>query len=309
MSVILYKNHISLANLDNEIHERLANNQSNSFIYIVPTRRKVRELQREFIKIIPGATSPAFNLFTLETFAIKLHQIYCKPKLILTPTTQAVVFTQLIKKNENELKYFFPHGITHNIPNGTLQKIISVVNNLKVSGVFISALYEEVESGETDEKQKLKDILLIYSEYEAFLSDQFIDAGGIFKDINSVLTDESCSELFMKQFPDVNAIFVAGFDEFSDPEITMINAVSKFRDVGWIISFDYFLHNDELFGHLRENFDKFSSLGFKPAPEPAKHENSFRSHIAANLFANRKATQQNISCDNITILRPPNREK
>jgi hypothetical protein len=100
MSVILYKNHIPLANLENEIRERLVNNQSGSFIYIVPTRRKVRELQREFLKITPEETSPSFNLFTLETFAIKLHQIYCEPKLILTPTTQAVFFTQLIKKTD-----------------------------------------------------------------------------------------------------------------------------------------------------------------------------------------------------------------
>jgi hypothetical protein len=86
MPVILYKDHTPLANLDNEIYERLVNNQSDSFIYIVPTRRKVRELQRELLQITPEETSPAFNLFTLETFAIKLHQIYCEPKLILTPS-------------------------------------------------------------------------------------------------------------------------------------------------------------------------------------------------------------------------------
>ncbi len=309
MSVILSKNNIPFRSFEDELTDRLIKNQPDSFIYIVPTRRKVRELQREFLNKSTAATSSAFNLFTLETFATKLHQIYCKPKLILNPTNQVTLFAEVIRKIEKELKYFFPHGIRQTIPKGTIDKIIKVVNNLKESGVYPSALYEEIESAELGEKQKLKDMLLIYSEYESVLSENFIDAGGIFKEVNETLTNSPSQEKFRAYFPHVNSVFVAGFDEFSDPEITMLNAVSRFAGIGFIISFDYFLHNDELFGHLRENFEKFLALGFNPASKQTLKENSFGYHIAKNLFSSKQAVGQKLSCTNITILQANNREK
>jgi ATP-dependent helicase/nuclease subunit B len=307
MPVILYKSHKPITEIEAEILERIKKNQPDSFVYVVPTRRKVRELQRDLLRKFSRNTSSAVNIFTLGTFASRLHEIYCKPKLSLTPTTQAIIFAEAIRITENELKYFFPRGIGQKIQSGTLHKIINVINHLKESGIYPSLLYQELESSDSDEKQKLKDILLIYQQYESILSDKFIDAGGIFKEINDTLSIDTMPEKFKHNFPNVNSIFVAGFDEFSDPEITMINTISKMKDIGLIISFDYFLNNDELFGHLRENFEKFLSLSFKTTQQRHHETDNFRSNIVRNLFSNKKNNK--FFNDNVTILQAYNREK
>jgi ATP-dependent helicase/nuclease subunit B len=309
MAVILYKNRPPLSDIESDISRRLSENKSESFLYIVPTRRKVRELQREFLKSNSSAASPAFNTFTLGTFAAKLHQIYCREKLVLSPSMQAVLFNEVIKANKKKLKYFFPGHTNRPIPNGTIQKLISVINGLKEAGVYPSLLYEEINSADGDERQKLQDILLIYSEYESIVSEKFVDTGGIFKEVNEVLAGPAPQEIFRKHFPEVDSVFVAGFDEFSDPEITMLDYISKFNNLSFVISFDYFLHNDELFGHLRENFEKFISIGFKIVTTSFSDNDSFNSYITKNLFAHQVQAFSKKHFDGIGIIEANNREQ
>lgn len=314
MPVILYKNFSLISDIQAEINQRITLNKADTFIFIVPTRRKVRELQREFLKLAPKSTASAFNIFTLETFAAELYNLFCSPKKFLTATTQAVIFENAIRNKVNELKYFLPQGIKYSIPKGTFEKIINVINSLKEAGVYPTSLYEELESVQSDEKLKLKDILNLYEEYESLLGDQFIDGGGIFKELNYSITNSPPLDNFWNRFQNTELILVSGFDEFSDPEITMLDAVSKFNvkknnNLGMVISFDYYLNNDELFGHLRENFEKFLGLGFKYHSDQPESKPSFKKHVTKNLFCSDDSTKKLDLSENITLISSRNREE
>lgn len=315
MPVILYKNSSLVSDIQAEIKQRISKGEDDTFVLIVPTRRKVRELQREFLKPAPNHTASAFNIFTLENFATELHSLFCSPKKFLTPTTQAVIFENAIRNKANELLYFLPQGIKHSIPKGTFDKIINVINSLKEAGVYITSLYEELESAQSDEKLKLKDLLTIYEEYESLLGDSFIDVGGIFKELNTTLTNSPPLVNFWNRFKNTEIIFISGFDEFSDPEITMLDAVSKFKvkkdnkDLGLVISFDYYLNNDELFGHLKENFDKFLKIGFNYHTEHSETKPSFKQHVTQHLFrADDSLTKLDFS-EKVTLISSHNREE
>lgn len=315
MPVILYKNFSLVPDIQAEIKLRITLNQANTFIFIVPTRRKVRELQREFLKLAPNSTASAFNIFTLETFAAELHNLFSSPKRFLTATTQAVIFENAIRNKVDELKYFLPQGIKYSIPKGTFEKIINVINSLKEAGVYPTSLYEELESTKSDEKLKLKDILTIYEEFESLLGDQFIDVGGIFKELNNTIADLPPLDNFCKRFQSAELIFVSGFDEFSDPEITMLDAVSKFKindhknDLGIVISFDYYLNNDELFGHLKENFEKFLSIGFEYHSDRVESKPSFKQHVTQLLFRSDDSISKLDLSEKVTLISSRNREE
>ncbi|MDP2208615.1 MAG: exodeoxyribonuclease V subunit gamma [Bacteroidota bacterium] len=315
MPVILYKNFSLVSDIQAEIKQRIAHNKADTFIFIVPTRRKVRELQREFLKLAPNSTASAFNIFTLENFAAELHTVFCSPKKFLTATTQAVIFENAIRNKANELLYFLPQGIKYSIPKGTFEKIINVINSLKEAGIYPTSLYEELESAQSDEKLKLKDLLIIYEEYESLLGEQFIDVGGIFKELNNTITDLPPLDNFWNRFQKAELILVSGFDEFSDPEITMLDAVSKFKvnkhknDLGMVISFDYYLNNDELFGHLKENFDKFLRIGFKYHSDQPESKPSFKQHVTQNLFRSDDSILKFDLSEKVTLISSRNREE
>lgn len=311
MSVILYKNCDPVTDIYKETRSRINSNLSNTFILIVPTRRKIRELQRDLLKSTNKYTTEAFHIFTLETFAIQLHNIFFKTKILLNTTSQAVLFEQAIKNCSDKLNYFLKPDRRQSIPRGTFEKIVNVINELKKTGVYVSLLQIELETAIASEKNKLQDIILIYEEYEKLLGQYFIDTGGIYKDINDNFNQKLFEEKFYKHFPFVNTIFVAGFDKFADPEITMLDAVSKFSNnnnkIGMVITFDYFLNNDSLFAHLKQNYDKFIQLDFKTLIKREKEIENFRHFVVENLFKE-KPNKTDYFRDKILFINAKNRE-
>jgi len=136
-----------------------------SFVYIVPTRRKIRELQREFLSYAPGNVAPEFNFFTLELFARKLYfsSGVEKPKRLISETIQGLVFQMAIDGVIEQLEYFKPPGTGSELPKGTVNKLIDTVIGLKEDGIYPKDLLEQIDKVEKrEDRVKLKDIALIY---------------------------------------------------------------------------------------------------------------------------------------------------
>ncbi len=308
MSILLKKNFpASIVRVEGEIHERLKNRDQDSFIYIVPTKRKLRDLQRAFLRVVPEGTAPAFPLFTLETLAARIHELLCAPKLTLSGPTQSVLMHQAIDSVGETLQYFRFRGKQRWMPKGTFEKIVNVVNMLKEKGVYPVALYAEVDAAGIEEKSKLRDILLIYEEYERLLGEEFIDVAGIFKEVNGLWGSGIVAERFKEVFPAVNAVFVSGFDEFSDPELTMLNNISEIVGIGSVIEFDYDTGNDDLFGHLRENYQKFLEIGFRTVGARGAPGRTFAGVITQRLFQSSNSEPRNSWKDEITLLEATDR--
>lgn len=309
MPVILSKNYQRpVQDVDVEVCDRLRAGSTNSFIYVAPTKRKLRSLQREFLYCVPGGVSPSFHLFTLETLAARLHGIICSPKRFVTGPVQTVLINESIQSCADSLRYFRLRGRANNLPRGTIQKIVDVINALKDKGVYRASLYAEVEAAGIGEREKLQDVLTIYDAYEELLGDRFIDAAGMFKEVNERWSETDAMALVRPHFTDVDTIVVAGFDEFSDPELTMLYNCSMIEGLAVLVSFDYHLENDEVFGHLKENYGKFVEMGFRKITMPSDG-NIFTQHITRHLF--RYATDApKVSCrDSVTLLGAATREE
>ncbi len=268
-----------------EIASRLASGRGDSFFYVAPTRRKVRELQREFLSRCPSAASGPFHLFTLESLAETVRGLLLPPKRLLSSQLQAAIVQEAIRTRAPDLRYFTLRGPARRLPRGTLARIANVINRLKESGVYLSTLMQEIGEGDESEQLKLRDIAAIYETYEALLEDRYIDPPGLFKEANLAWIRPGSAGVFRARYPGVDLLAVTGFDEFSDPELTLLNYVSDVPGLASVVTFDYHPDNDNLFGHLKENYVKFLAMGFRKADAPPEPLPTFRAHIARSLFS------------------------
>jgi len=308
MPVLLAKRYSHpLHDVDSEIRKRLQCGDADSFLYVVPTKRKVRELQREFLTHVPGGVAPSFSLFTLETLAEDLYKLCSLPRQVVSGPMQAVLMQEAIRSVEEQLRYIRLRESGRRIPPGTFKKIIDVINHLRERGVYSTSLYAEIESCEEGEQPKLRDILAIYEAYEERLGTTFIDAAGIMKEINVTWQASAAPELFARRFRKCTTLFLSGFDEFSDPELTMIHHLSDIPGIQTVISFDYHLDNDDIFGNLKDNYRKLLSMGFEKRRAGHADTEEFQEFIAAHLF--RPDTAKPLAAgDRVTLLRANDRE-
>jgi len=302
MAVLLRKNyHAPRTDIDAEIRRRLQGRESATFIYIVPTKRKIRELQRSFLAEVPGSVAPSFGLYTFETLAAALHAMMNPPKRVVRSAVQAVLLLEAIRSVEARLSYIRLRGRSRTLPQGTFQKILRVIGYLKERGVYLPVLYDEVEHADVGERPKLSDILKIYEAYDRLLGERFIDVSGIMKEVNDRWIEARGGERFRTHFPGCNAMFVAGFDEFSDPELTMLYHCSGMKEIGTLVAFDYHHENDEVFGHLRENYEKLLGMGFQQESVPAAGRSDTQAFFAQRLFRKRGETASFAGKGTITI--------
>jgi ATP-dependent helicase/nuclease subunit B len=310
MPVLLTKNiERSLRDVNEEIHRRLQRGESASFIYVVPTKRKVRDLQREFLRYVPGTVAPAFHLFTFETLAAELYSLLPRQQRIVSGPVQAVIMNEAIRSVEGSLRYFRLHGRGRTLPQGTFQKIINVINELKEHGVYRSVLYDELQNAETGEQNKLQDILTIYDAYEQFLGDRYIDVAGMLKEVNACWDPVTSGEKFLLHVQECDTIYISGFDEFSDPELTMLYHLANIKKLGVVVSFDYHLDNDAVFGHLKENYQKLLEMGFRKSATGEDDTTTFSGYITRHLFQHH-ALMTTRDCTNlVTLVQADSREQ
>jgi ATP-dependent helicase/nuclease subunit B len=309
MPVLLTKNlRRPAASLDGEADAFLRRGDG-SFLYVAPTRRKLRDLQREFLSRVPGGIAPAFHLFTLETLAAKLCAILFPPKRFVSGPVQAVLVNEAILAVEPSLKYFRMRSGRRRMPRGTFHKIISVLNSLKEQGVYRTSLLAEIEAAEENEFPKLQDLLLVSEAYEEILGSRFIDAGGLFQQLNLEWDPARAEPAFRRHFPGVSTLLVTGFDEFSDPELTMLYHLSELSGMSTVVSFDYHLENEEVFGHLRENYRKLLSMGFAKTVAPGGQPGTFADHVARHLFTREFAGTRFPCRSEVTLLSAADRQE
>jgi ATP-dependent helicase/nuclease subunit B len=303
MPVILRKKYSDpVSAIGEEVRRRIQNRDTRSFIYVAPTKRKIRELQREFLRLTPRQVAPSFNLYTLETLATEMYFLLCPPRQLITGTIQSVLVDEAVRASAGMLQYFRFHGKAKRLPVGTLRRIINVLNSLNENGIYRSTLLTELEVAQPFEKPKLQDIITISDAYETLLGDRFVDAAGLYKHLNEFWEREYAERIIASRFPDVNFIFISGFDEFSDPELTMLYNLSEMKNTGMLVSFDYHPDNDEVFGHLKQNYSKFQEMQFSKVRIASGSDGSFAKHIIDHLFKYDANVQRYSGRDMVTVL-------
>lgn len=264
------------------IDEYIQQERLSELLIIVPTNRKIRYLKRELISHSPKKTATGLNLFTLGTFATKLFQSNnFETAKVLSEASAAVLLNKSFK--ETGLKYF--SNYRGEIPPGTLDRIKNVISEYKRNGILPEKILSESGNLYGSEKLKAQDIAGIYRNYmsNCYALNAF-EIGDIYYAVNN-LTDVHFAERFENQFAGIKKIIINGFDEFTLPEIDVINRASGISGVELFVVFDYYRYNPSLFSHLDECYKKLTAKGFDEIVDTSQVVfNDYRKKIRERLF-------------------------
>lgn len=301
--MILTKENIREVNLEQLIDEKIKGNKIDELLLIVPTNRKVRNLKKEIISKMPEKSAAGINIETLGTLSSRLLKAL-RPFKELSEAA-ATVF---LKQSAEELKPRYFSIYNGDIPFGTLDRIKNVISEYKRHGITPILLRAEAEKLEKSEKLKALDIADIY---EIYLNKCFqlnvYELGDIYNSLNSANKDE-VEKVFKKLFDKVDLLIINGFNEFSQPEIEIIDRITSVKGIISFLNFDYDKNNKFIFEHIDLYYERLEKKGFKKIIELSFHEeNSFKEIMRTRLFRYRQQEQFNYK-DKIYKIAAQNRE-
>lgn len=304
--MILTKRDIKEINLDRIIDEKISSGRLNEILFIVPTNRKIRYLKRDLINASPSKVAVNLHLETLGTYSQKLLIGSEAHGLMVSEETLVILLKQSFR--ETKLNYFSNyHG---EIPLGTLDRVKNVISEYKRHGITPKILIAEAENLTGIERIKAEDIAGIYRKYQRKFTELDVkEIGDIYYNLIQ-LNQESFASHFKELFPDVNIIVVNGFDEFTLPEIEIINKSAQIQESHLYLSFDYFQYNPAIFSHLDRCYNKLEETGFKIVNDLSEMvQSKFIGEVKQNLFSIRKTKQSKYYSRQITEIIAYNREQ
>lgn len=268
------------------------------FIYIVPTRRRVRELQRELAGDVVFGKIP---VYTLELFAREIFAKLDVGTRIISPSMQGMIISEILSDDDfiffRYLSYR-PGGRKGVAPAGTIKKIVDQIDYLRENGIAAGDYERTLAAAEDSERNKLSEFLRIYREYEIGLGNKLIDSAGLLTLVNGEI---SRSPDFMERsFLGNLTLFVEGFYSFKKPELEFLKILSSRRNLSFLIKLDCVDTNEDLFKMMLGTASDLQARGFKrivrdpqrligrEENRPNRNVRSKEHHkefFAANLFA------------------------
>ncbi len=305
--MILSKSGLKSINIDQEIDDRIRAGRLSEILLIVPTNRKMRYLKKEIISQAPNKSTGRINLETIGTFATKLLYFdSTADNRILSEASSAVLLKQGFQ--EEKLNYFSSYK--GEIPHGTLERVKNVISEYKKQGITPELLEIEAESLTGSERIKAEDIARVFRNYEKKCAGLNVkEIGDVYREVNS-LGEAEFAKRFRELYPDVNFAVINGFDEFTTPEILIINSAAEIKKLELFLSFDYFSYNPLMFSHLDNCYGKLVKYGFRGINDtsPAFY-NQFQNTVRQKLFHNAEKLTFGDDKDRITKISAGSRAK
>lgn len=280
-------------NVDRLIDDFILSEQSEKFLIVVPTNRKVRQLKKLLISQAPKKIISAINIETLWTLATKIYK--CKSDYIKLESPAANVFiNQCYKgiKPKSFARYndYLPFGVQESIKN--------FFSKLKENGIYPEEFEKQLSNIKISFREKAEDLLNIYKLYiEKTSKLNLLEIGDVFHSLKN-FSSSDILKFFNEIFPDVQIVFFLGFDFLNIPEIEFISRISKENSLEIIFRFDYNKYNPKIFGYLIETYIQLQKIGLAHAAEAQPEITAFKKHIVNYLFTkknfNRKFNFENV---------------
>jgi len=278
--MILTKDNIKSIDLDNRIYQYVSSGRFPEFIIIVPTNRKSRNLKKSFIDNAPNQVSSGINIETLTTISTTL--LKRSESFVELSEAASSVF---IKKSAEKISFKYFNNYRDGLPEGTLDRLKNVISKYKEAGITPDRLRKEAGRLSGSEQFKAIDIAGIYQRYDEMCNKaNAYELGDIYRQLNNLEISDFCKN-FRDEYPSVKDIFINGFDEFTGPEIEIIDKLSNIQGVSLYLDFDYYSYNRFIFSNLDKNYEKFIHKNFQKVVDESEYLNTkFIERIRKNLF-------------------------
>ncbi len=277
-----------------EMMRRVAGSKGScDFIYIVPTRRRVRELQRELVGEIVFGRLP---VYTLELFS---REVYTKLNLgrkIISPSMQGMIVSEILAKDDFKFFRYLSsrHGGRKGVaPAGTIKRIVDQIDFLRENGIASEDYEKMLVAAEESERNKLSEFLRIYEGYEERLGGKLIDSAGLIALVNHEMA--RAPDFIDDNFQDDLTFFVEGFYNFKKPEMEFLKIFSSRKDFSFLVKLDCIDANEDLFKTMLATSSELIQRGFRKTEDvsgksglrgrKSTEDQNLRDYFAATLFA------------------------
>jgi len=278
--MIYTKKNLKSLDYSSMVEEVIRSAKPQTTLFVVPTNRLARNLKKRIISEIPGSSISTINIETLTTLSMKLLE----EKMTYRELSDAGASVLLKHIASNiSLRYF--RNYKESFPDGTLDRIRNVIGEYKEHGITPELLRKEAETLERSEKLKAQDIADIYEKYNEKISSlKVYELGDIYANLNR-LENENIVSSFKAQYPEVRQIFFSGFDEFTAPEVQIIDSLSNISGIESYINFDYYRYNPMIFSHLDKSAGMLEMFKFNRVDDLSPDtSDGFTSSIRERLF-------------------------
>ncbi len=293
-----------MPNIENTLKSRIENDETNTFVVIVPTDSARSHRQRELVGYHPNRAVANLRVYTLGSFIQRLYSQVRPAKLHISPGVQNLWFHEIANPqsdNPDSHRYdTFRPSQNIPVPDSTLSLIASTINHLKEYG-------EDTLNSRNGESQNPTedDFGRIYNDYETRLKDHWIDEQG--KRLH-LANAENFGPVMIGAFPRVNLVVVEGFTALSKADIKILTHIAKMTQIEMWFRTDWLEGNEELYKNITDLVSQFRTANACIDPdyerEPDRHQ-----HYADNLFRADDPCVTPIAAPHIKVLEPADRSE
>jgi len=262
-------------------------------LFIVPTYRKLRELERKITDVHFAKTGRPIGhipIHTFRSFVGEFHDRLAPAKREVSPEIQIALMERAMRSVD--LSFYARGG---NPSLGVVEQITRVINGVRADGIMPSDFARDLEYAEETPESgydiaKLRDLYNIYAEYLRLLRAHWIDYPGKMALLNTALFNDR-NAAFRRAYPRMRTILVHGFSEFTFPEMSLLHQLGFVEELQSLIYFDYEQGNGPLYGNFDEVIDKLTAGGYGlldldplEIDIPERERRPFKHHMRRNLF-------------------------
>ncbi|MGE3802058.1 MAG: PD-(D/E)XK nuclease family protein, partial [Candidatus Kapaibacterium sp.] len=299
MSLLLYNNALpsrSPLDLDSYILNVAEEGKLEEYAFVLPTGRKVRELERRLTdKHYEQTGKPLTHLplFTMSSFTEALYDQLAPGRREASMEIQIALIERAMKSVD--LNYFARPGRDPSL--GVVEQVTRVISGVRADGILPTQFEMDIQAAQENpelmvgyDTVKLRDLYNIYSEYLRILGDTWIDYPGRILRVNTELFNNP-DKLFRASFPQVHTLLIHDHTEFTWPEIDLVTRLGVVKNLNALLVFDYEEGNGPLYGNFEEVIEKLKAGGYGTErldpidlDVPEEQRRPFTHHMRRNLF-------------------------
>ena len=293
-----------MPDIENTLKTRIENDETNTFVVIVPTDSARSHRQRELVGYHPNRAVANLRVYTLASFIQRLYNQVRPAKLPISQGVQNFWLHEIANPQSDNFDSHrydtFRPSQNISVPDSTLSLITQTINRLKEYGEdTLNSSNGELQNPTED------DFVRIYNDYETKLKDRWIDEQG--KRLH-LANAENFGSLVIGAFPRVNLVVVEGFTALSRADIKILTHIAKMSQIEMWFRTDWLDGNEDLYKNITDIVAQFRAANASIDPnyerEPDRHQ-----HYANNLFRTDDPCVTPIAASHIKVLEPADRSE
>ena len=257
--------------IENTLRTRIQNDQADTFVVIVPTDAARLHRQRELINYHPNSAVTNLRVLDIENFVQRLYNQVRPSKQHISQGLQNLWLHEIANNSDNHRYEQFRPSQNIPVPDSTLSLIADTINRLKERG--------ETAQNIVGDNPIKADLIRIYENYEAKLTDRWIDEQGR----HLHLANNFSPGFVRKAFHGVDLVVVEGFTVLSKADIKILTRIAEIPEIELWFRTDCVEENENLYKNITKLVSQFRAVNAYIDTD-YERESDQHQDFAKNLF-------------------------